>query len=211
MRRTVEKVSGALDLEGLSVECVDVPGLYSMRPVSADESVAASVIQAGSQGLPPDLLIYVLDVATLERNLFFFSQLAELSLPVVVALTMTDMLERDGKEVDLSKLEGMLGVPVVAVVAHKGRGVKELKAAISSGLTDPRLPALNIGFPSIVTDAVESLQERFALDAIELGSNVLRVALSMTFFIASGLLFLTLLISPGSVQFLLMAKSTLNG
>ena len=174
---TVEKVSGTLDLAGLSIECVDVPGLYSMRPVSADESVAATVIKTGSKGSPPDLLVYVLDVATLERNLFFFSQIAELSLPVVVALTMTDMLEREGKKVDLPKLESMLGVPVVAVVAHKGLGAKELKAAISGGLSDPSLPATDVGFPSIVTDAVDSLRERFARDGIELGRNVLREAL----------------------------------
>src|SRR5258707_15271192 len=95
---TVEKVSADLKLEDEHVECIDVPGLYSLTPASEDERVAVEVIQGKSKGLKkPDLLVCVLDGSNLERNLFFYSQLADLGIPVIVALTMVDPVERNGR------------------------------------------------------------------------------------------------------------------
>ena len=95
---TVEKVSAELKLEDEHIECIDVPGLYSLSPTSEDDRVAVEVIQGRSKGVKkPDLLVCVLDASNLERNLFFYSQLADLGVPILVALTMVDRVERDGR------------------------------------------------------------------------------------------------------------------
>ncbi len=102
---TVEKVSGTLMLGSQAIECIDVPGLYSMVPVSEDERVAVEVIEGKLSGSRrPDLLVCVLDATNLERNLFFFSQLAEGGQSIVVALTMTDRLAQKGHQIDLAKM-----------------------------------------------------------------------------------------------------------
>ncbi|HXH59854.1 MAG TPA: ferrous iron transport protein B [Fimbriimonadaceae bacterium] len=160
---TVEKISGWMSLDGTRIECVDVPGLYSMRAVSADESVATEVISA-EVGERPDLMVYVLDSANLERNLFFYSQLVEGEVPVVVAVTMTDVLEREGKRLDAERLSELLKAPVVAVVAHKRVGVDDLKSAILAALRRPSVPLLDMGYPPMVAQAVEGLCSETGLD-----------------------------------------------
>lgn len=89
---TVERVSALLDLGDGYAEFVDVPGVYSLDPVSEDERVATEVIKGTSrQERPPDLFVVVLDATNLERNLFLLSHVRDLGTPSVVALTMTDM------------------------------------------------------------------------------------------------------------------------
>ena len=88
---TVEKVTGYYLSQGRKVDVVDVPGMYSTRPVSVDEEIAALVVESGVDGRRPDALVMVLDATNMERNLFLFSQLAESGLPTVVALTMTEI------------------------------------------------------------------------------------------------------------------------
>ncbi|MCE9560072.1 MAG: ferrous iron transporter B, partial [Armatimonadetes bacterium] len=92
---TVEKVSANLTYEGRTFEFVDVPGLYSMKAVSEDEIVARDSIM-GEHGLPdPDLLVCVMDAASLERHLFFFSQLVELNKRMIVAKAISDSLSTE--------------------------------------------------------------------------------------------------------------------
>ncbi len=126
---TVERVSSVRELGDFSLEFVDVPGLYSLEPVSADEQVAVEAL-SGESGARPDLVICVIDSSNLERNLYLFTQITELQLPTVVVLTMTDVLESKGKKVDIPKLSTMLGVNVVSVIAHRKTGVKELESEI---------------------------------------------------------------------------------
>jgi ferrous iron transport protein B len=175
---TVERVSAQLEIEGETVECIDVPGLYSLEPVSEDEQVAVGVLDGSYGESKPDLLIYVVDAGNLERNLFFFAQLAERGYPIVVALTMLDLLERSGASVDLPKLTNLLGVDVIPVVAHKGRGLTELRDAIAANLQNPRAPQLELEYPIALEGKVASLRERLArsgLDATQ--SQVRRVLL----------------------------------
>lgn len=158
---TVEKVSGTFQVGDSTIECVDVPGLYSMTAVSADEAVAAAVIETIGQETSPDVLVAVLDASNLERNLFFYSQIAESGIPIVVVLTMTDVLEKEGKTLDLSALEKRLGTGTTSVVAHKNSGVAELKEAIDLALKERPAPELEIGYPEIVTRAVNEIQIEF--------------------------------------------------
>ncbi len=173
---TVERVSADLTMDGVQVECVDVPGLYSIEAQSADEQVAVDVI-FGRIGRKPDLLVCVVNAANLERNLFLFSQLAEAEMPVIVALTMTDVLRKDGYEFDLAMLANLLGVDVVPVVGHKGEGISLLHEAIARNLDVPQLPVREFGFPVALESKVALLRERLARAGMDVARRDVRKAL----------------------------------
>ncbi len=157
---TVEKVSGKIKLASGNVECIDVPGLYSLNAVSEDENVAVDVIEGRSQGVrKPELLVCVVDAGNLERNLFFYTQIAETGIPIVVALTMVDRVKG---ELDLAKLSKFLGVDVVPIVGHKDKGIKELKDQIERNLQDPRKPQVDLGSIDSLDAHAHQLGERLA-------------------------------------------------
>ena len=119
---TVEKKEGKLKTHGQDVTVVDLPGIYSLSPYSAEEMVTRNfVIEAA-----PDVILDVVDATNLERNLYLTLQLAELGRPLVVALNMMDMLKSRGLEIDVQRLEHRLGLPVVPIAASRGKGIKEL-------------------------------------------------------------------------------------
>lgn len=119
---TVEKKAGSIKSHGGEVEVVDLPGIYSLSPYSAEELVTRNFVLNES----PDVILDVVDATNLERNLYLTLQLAELGKPLVVALNMMDMLKSRGIHIDVQKLEHMLGLPVVPISASRGTGVKEL-------------------------------------------------------------------------------------
>ncbi|RYG36228.1 ferrous iron transporter B, partial [bacterium] len=133
---TVERVSGVLKLGDLRAELVDIPGLYSLTPISEDERVAVQALQNDK----PDLVVCVMDATNLERNLFLFSQLAEMGVPTVVALTMVDRLDALGEDIDIPGLSERLGVEIVPVVGHREKGLDKLLEAIFRNLDAPRVP-----------------------------------------------------------------------
>ncbi|HEY0867516.1 MAG TPA: ferrous iron transport protein B [Fimbriimonas sp.] len=159
---TVEKVSGYLSVGNRTVEVTDVPGLYSLAPVSEDERVAVGVIEGRGVDRQPDLLVCVVDATNLERNLYLFTQVAEAGIPTVVALTMVDRLEQSGSQLDLTKFASLLGVDVVPIVGHKEKGIDDLGAAISRNLENPNLPKFDLDLPGILESRVALLRERFA-------------------------------------------------
>lgn len=134
---TVERVSASRKVGAFECEFIDVPGLYSLTPASEDEAVAVKVLEEET-----DLIVCVIDASNLERNLYLYSQIAELWRPVVVALTMTDRVESAGSVLKLDRLRRLLGCPVVPMVGHKEKGVKELLTAIEAALTSPSEPTL---------------------------------------------------------------------
>jgi ferrous iron transport protein B len=121
---TVEKKTGRSKLpDGAWVDVIDLPGTYSLVSRSPDEVVAMEVLRGLRKDTPaPDAVIVVVDASNLQRNLYLVSQLIELGRPMVVALNMMDVAERRGLTVSPAKLAHQLGVPVVPVVGHKGRG-----------------------------------------------------------------------------------------
>jgi ferrous iron transport protein B len=137
---TVERKSGRLTLaDGRPVEVVDLPGSYSLDPVSPDEAVTRDVLLGKQKGeRQPDALLIVLDASNLDNHLRFALQLIDLGLPTVVALNMVDLARRDGLELDQAKLEQELGVPVIETVAVRRRGLPELQAALDDMLSAPR-------------------------------------------------------------------------
>ncbi|MFN3728557.1 MAG: ferrous iron transport protein B [Fimbriimonadaceae bacterium] len=175
---TVERVSATMNVGDLRVEMVDVPGLYSVMPISEDERVATEVLYGREPGVNrPDLLVCVIDATNLERNLLLFSQVAELGTPVVVALTMVDMLTRQGQTVDVDRLRQELGVPVVPIVAHKKQGVNELRQAIRDGLDSGLRPEVDVRLPEDVETEVTSLRHRLARNGFDVATTEIRQAL----------------------------------
>lgn len=160
---TVEHVSGALRLAEHEVECVDVPGLYSLQAVSEDERVALQVIEGQISGYrKPDLLVCVLDATNLERNLYFYHQLVDAGYPIVVALTMVDRLRRDGSKIDLARLSNLLGTEVVPLVGHREEGLGALKDAIDRHLENPQAPVIDFRPGDPFETRIASLRERLA-------------------------------------------------
>ena len=133
---TVERKSGHFTFaDGRPAELVDLPGSYSLDPTSPDEEVTRNVITGLQQGeRKPDAIVIVLDAANLDNHLRFALEVIALGQPVVVALNMMDLAERDGLTLDPAKLEEALGVPVVPTVAVRRRGLEDLSAALENRL-----------------------------------------------------------------------------
>lgn len=119
---TVEKKIASFKRDGRMVRCVDIPGVYALTPYSLEEKVARDYLIEES----PDVIINVVDVTNLERNLILTLQLMELKIPIVIALNMTDDLERMGGKADVELLSREIGLPVVPTVGKTGLGTDEL-------------------------------------------------------------------------------------
>lgn len=142
---TVESKSGRLRLaDGSVVRLIDLPGAYSLTASSPDEEVTANAIRGElADEAPPQVLVVVVDAANLEQHLVFAQEIIALGRPVVVALNMIDLAERDGLVLDPEALAGALGVPVVPTVAVRRKGLDELVEVIAraEGLAvHPRAP-----------------------------------------------------------------------
>jgi ferrous iron transport protein B len=137
---TVERHSGRLMLgDGRPVGLIDLPGAYSLDPASPDEAVTRDVLLGQQKGeRQPDALVIVLDASNLDNHLRFALQLIELGLPTIIALNMVDLAKRDGLELDPKALEQELGVPVIATVAVRRRGIAELQGVLDDMLSSPR-------------------------------------------------------------------------
>ncbi len=129
---TVDKKTGVCDLpDGRHAQIIDLPGTYSLYPKSRDESIVFSVLADKSNPLRPDLVVVILDASNLKRNLLLYTQVADLKLPVVVALNMMDLAKKGGITIDVNAFAQKLGVPVVPISARKNEGIDQLKSAIN--------------------------------------------------------------------------------
>lgn len=129
---TVERKEGVWKFDENQARLIDLPGLYSLDATSLDEQIARDVLTGKVDGLSkPDAIIAVVDATNLERNLYLVTQLFEYKIPVVVALTMVDVFEKQKHEIDTKKLSKMLGVPVVSITASSGRGIEKLAEQVS--------------------------------------------------------------------------------
>jgi len=129
---TVDKKTGVCRIsDSLTAHIIDLPGTYSLYPKSADEQVTYEVLLNRNNADRPDLIIVIADAANLKRNLLFCSQIMDLKIPVVIALTMNDIARQKGITIDIEGLERLMGVPVVAINPRKNKGIPQLKKTIS--------------------------------------------------------------------------------
>ncbi len=146
---TIEKKSGLCQLsENLKVDILDLPGIYSLNVRSLDEKITYqsltnnflnhvsknSLEKAHSKSVP-DLVLFILDATNLRRNLFLYTQLSELGLPIFLVLTMKDRLLHTGTSIDIEKLETLLSVPIVSVNALDIKEIQNLRVALAKYLS----------------------------------------------------------------------------
>ena len=119
---TVEKKEGRLHAKYGDARIIDLPGIYSLSPYSLEERITRAFIVDER----PDVVINLVEATNIERNLYLTCQIAELGVPMVVAVNMMDEARAAGDEIDIDGLSKALGLPVMPIVAIKGEGVIEL-------------------------------------------------------------------------------------
>ena len=165
---TVEKKIGeCISQHGKRMQLIDLPGAYSLNARSPDEAVLRDVLLGRREDTPrPDRVICVVDAANLERNLYLVTQVLELGLPAILVLNMMDVAEEKHWRIDVTKLSEILGIPVIPMQANSGKGIIELKLALSSPeapvprFQSPPLPA------AILSELVRSLKSLTEVGAV---------------------------------------------
>ena len=146
---TVEKKEGRYTRDK-SVIITDLPGVYSLSPYSPEEVVTRDYLLDGQ----PDAVINLVDATNLERNLYLTTQIVDLGVPVVVALNMMDLVEKNGDKIDVAALSEQLGCPVVPTSALKGRGLDELIGKAVEVARAGALAAPKMRFDAAVEEAI---------------------------------------------------------
>jgi len=133
---TVEKKEGGFRLPNKQ-DCIvlDLPGTYSLYPRRSDEWVSYKQLMTPEKGESVDLAVVVVDASNLRRNLLYVSQVIDLKIPVVVALTMVDLAKKRGIKIDVDCLSREMQVPIVVVNARTGKGIEQLKSTVAQMLT----------------------------------------------------------------------------
>ncbi|HMO16578.1 MAG TPA: ferrous iron transport protein B [Oligoflexia bacterium] len=131
---TVEKKSAHIILnDNIKITLTDIPGTYSLGSLSQDEEIATkSLLGLIKNDAPPDAIIAVVDANNLERNLYFLSQLIDFKIPLIIALTMEDLAEKNGKRIHAELLSRTLDVSVVPIKPTEKSGINQLKDSILS-------------------------------------------------------------------------------
>jgi ferrous iron transport protein B len=159
---TVDKKTGSCKIsEGIDATIIDLPGTYSLYPKRSDEWVAYKVLMGEDVEVQPDMIVLVADASNLKRNLLFCSQIIDLKIPVVIALSMMDMAKYNGTQIDIAGMERELGVPIVSINPRKNKGITALKKSIEY-LSDnlQNVPARDfIEESSINANAISEIQK----------------------------------------------------
>lgn len=151
---TVERKTGYFKWQDTAIEAVDLPGTYSLTIVSESSSIDERIACEYILNRNADVIVNILDASNLERSLYLTLQLIEMRVPVVLAINMMDVARERHITILLNELEKSLGCPVVALEAHKGKGIKELKQAVVS-LAEP--PVVTDIFPSQITQMITEI------------------------------------------------------
>jgi ferrous iron transport protein B len=154
---TVEKKIGeTYSQHGHAIKVIDLPGAYSLAARSPDEAVLRDVLLGRRADTPqPDRIICIADATNLERNLYLVHQILDLGKPVILVLNMMDLAAKNGIKVHLARLEKELGIPVIPCEAVNGKGLIELRLAMSRG--DLPLPRHRWDIPAPIAPAVSEL------------------------------------------------------
>ena len=156
---TVErKIGTAYSQHGQPMTVIDLPGAYSLAARSPDEAVTRDVLlgRRTNDTEMPDRIVCIVDGSNLERNLYLVHQILDLGRPVILVVNMMDLADKAGLKVRTGQLEQELGIPVIAAEASRGKGLIELKLAMSR--TDLPLPHHRWDVPAAISSAVAEIQ-----------------------------------------------------
>lgn len=160
---TVDKKTGHSHLpDGRDALIIDLPGTYSLYPKSKDETIVFEVLADKSNSVHPDLVVIVADASNLKRNLLLYTQVADLKIPVVIALNMMDAAEKAGYMINVDRLSKRLGVQVVPISARNAENIDKLKEAICFAPKEA-LQEDTIEVNAIAPGLVGKIQEDFQL------------------------------------------------
>jgi len=164
---TVESKSGTFELNGKTIELIDLPGVYSLSSGSPEEMVVFAELT--KMGI--DLIINVIDSSIPRRNLYLTTQLAELHIPMLLAFNMSDDADRKGLKFDIPKLERYFGSPIVRTIGSKASGVKPLLDRLEEtlqNLDNHGMPMLSYG--ADVDDAIAAVSAK--IDSLDVRKYV---------------------------------------
>lgn len=156
---TVEKKEGFLEFKNITINILDLPGIYSLSPYSSEEIITRTCLLEDD----PDLIINIVDATVLERNLYLTTQLLELQKPMIVAFNMTDIVEKKGDVIDYSKFRRELNVPIIPISANKGSGIKELLDLIIGYADKKGKPIVNKIYEDKIETVISKIENELKL------------------------------------------------
>jgi ferrous iron transport protein B len=164
---TVEKKEGRMFVKDYGeTTLIDLPGIYSLFGHSPDEFIATKAILGQIESeQKPDLIISVVDASNLERNLFLTSQLMDLNVPLILAINMTDLAEKDGLIIRYEILSKELDLPVIPLAANTKKGFEQLKEEISKVCKKKNISAKTLAWKEGSEPALDADQENFGFEA----------------------------------------------
>ncbi|NGX44686.1 MAG: Ferrous iron transport protein B [Candidatus Anoxychlamydiales bacterium] len=163
---TVEKKSGLKKIDDITLEIIDLPGIYSLSSHSEDEKIAKNFILDEK----PDVIINIVDASNLEKSLFLTTQLLELGRPVLLGLNMVDIAKKRDLKIDTKFLENILEIEVSTLIANKKKGIDTLiDKAISVSLSKKSFGA-KVKFDSFLEKEIKNVEKLF-IDKIDISSK----------------------------------------
>ena len=155
---TVTRSLGTCKIGDTTLTIEDLPGAYSLDPISPDEQVVRDVLTDASETVSvPDALVVVIDATTLRRGMNFVAEALALDLPTCLVVTMTDELSRRTGRLNVAALGHALGIPAVRVIGHRGIGMPDLRAQLAQVATWQRTPLPPPTDPDEITSWADSV------------------------------------------------------
>lgn len=154
---TVDSKVGNFDIDGHSVELVDLPGTYSLTEYSPEEMYVRTFLRDNH----PDAILNIVDAGNLERNLYLTTQLMDMNVPLVIALNMWDEFERSGDTLDIEALSRLLGAPIIPLTARDGKGVDKVLEATMHAINNSEHKSMhkNVNYGNTVESALATLEQ----------------------------------------------------
>ena len=179
---TVDKKTGYTKLvDGKDAEVIDLPGTYSLYPKSNDESIVFQVLADKENSSHPDVVVLIVDASNLKRNMLLFSQVADLGIPMVLALNMTDLSDKQGIYIHVDKLAKKLGVQVIPISARNNIGIDKLKAAITyTNKIATQVNAVEVNY--LAPEAINAIKQKINSDNDYYALQILHQHEHLTFF-----------------------------
>ena len=155
---TVQRSLGTCKIGNTTLTIEDLPGAYSLDPISPDEEIVHDVLTGTSSTVSaPDALVVVVDATTLQRGMNFIAEALALDLPTCLVVTMTDELSRRTGRLNVAALGQALGIPAVRVIGHRGIGMPDLRAQLAQVATWERTPLPPPTDPDEITSWADSV------------------------------------------------------